>query len=111
MVKNAPSGLEVIKDFYLNFCERGKYTMCGYNAPLYDNVILCRYLKQLEIPVKHGCFDIMVEAQRTMMQSKRPKLSEACEYFSVDLENAHSAMADAKATKEVYMKINQGMRI
>lgn len=38
---------------------------------------------------------------------KNNKLCTLCEYFDVDLTNAHTAIADIKATREVYLKMEK----
>jgi DNA polymerase-3 subunit epsilon len=52
----------------------------------------------------HGC--TMMDSKEPMGMSKWPKLSEAYKHFTgKPLENAHSAMADARACLDVYFGI------
>ena len=55
---------------------------------------------------KAGSYECAMIGSRKVMGGKQPKLSEAYEYFTgKPLEEAHSAMADVKATIEVYFKM------
>ncbi len=59
---------------------------------------------------KHGEYECAMQLSRKVMGGKVPKLTAAYKHFTGnDLENAHSAMADTLACKDVYFTAKENM--
>lgn len=83
--------------------------MVGQNVS-FDWIFLQQALKEvgLESKMHYHRIDVMSMAFVKLYHDERAKhfnLSALCEYFGVTNERAHTALADAKATFEVFKKI------
>lgn len=109
MVKDAPTFFEVGRAF-ADFALGCEYWV-GYNCKFDKDVIwwqLLRYGLEKNFPWPVKEVDVMKRAHKIMeVQGKRgtkfPTLSEAYKYcFGRDFEGAHDALADIRATAEVW---------
>jgi DNA polymerase III subunit epsilon len=97
-VKNAPVFKEVAKTFarFIEGCD-----LAGFNSTRFDIPLLTEEFLRVDIDLdlkKHKFVDVQVIYHR---MEKRTLAAAYKFYLSKDLENAHSAMADTKATYEV----------
>ena len=105
-VANAPKDYEVLQDFY-------KFTrgaiLIGYNNINFDNVFLFGQAKKCRFNFDNQTEDVFRLAQKYVTGVKNYKLGTIAEKLGVVLDNAHSAVFDAQATAEVFLKIAEKM--
>jgi len=87
----------------------------------FDNRFMCSWQKQCGSTTKNDWSAIVNQDSNTFIdtqkvfkelkktgfvpESESTKLGNICKYFGVSLENAHTAMGDIEATREVYYKM------
>ena len=102
MVKDSPKVKEAISDFY-KFCEN--CTLVGYNVAFDIGFVKNSGLKA-GLKFDHPSVDAMVLAKEKLYLP-RYKLVNVVEALNLTLNNAHRAIADAIATAEVFLKLNE----
>lgn len=104
MVKDAPPIEEVMPRF-LAFCE--DVPLVGQNIILFDYRMLKVAATKLGYPFEKKGVDTLVIARKMLADLPSRKLGSLCEYYGIDLENAHRAYDDAYATYEVYRHLEE----
>lgn len=102
MVKDAPNNAQVIPDFY-KFCEG--CTLVGYNVS-FDIGFIKVSGEKSGYNFNHKTIDAL-ELTKQKMYLPRYKLGNVVEALGLKLDNAHRALADAIATAEVFLKLNE----
>lgn len=102
MVKNAPSNNDAIQDFY-KFCEN--CSLVGYNVA-FDFAFINSSAKKAGLYFNNQTYDAMVMA-KNKLYLPRYRLINVVEALNLTLNNAHRALADATATAEVFLKLNE----
>ncbi len=102
MVKDAPNGEQAITDFY-KFCEG--CVLVGYNVS-FDLGFIQNTAKKAKLYFSNESVDAM-EVVRKKMYLSRYKLINVVDALGLKLKNAHRAIADAIATAEVFLKLNE----
>jgi DNA polymerase-3 subunit alpha (Gram-positive type) len=98
MVKGKPTIETLLKDF-IEFCE--DYTIMGHNVIFDYSFIKAKAIEQGYIFEKYA-IDTLKISRKLLSDIPSRKLGSLCEYYNIDLTNAHRAKHDAKATYEVY---------
>jgi DNA polymerase-3 subunit alpha (Gram-positive type) len=98
MVKGKPTIETLLKDF-IEFCDG--YTIMGHNVIFDYSFIKAKALEQGYIFEKYA-IDTLKISRQLLSNIPSRKLGALCEYYNIDLANAHRAKHDAKATYEVY---------
>lgn len=105
-VASAPKDYEVLQDFY-------KFTrgaiIIGYNNINFDNVFLLGQGKKCRYNFDNPMEDVFRFAQKYVTGVKNYKLGTIAEKLGVILDKAHSAVYDAIATAEIFLKIAEKM--
>ena len=105
-VKDAPMDYQVLQDFY-------KFTrgaiLIGYNNINFDNVFLLGQAKVCRWNFDNPTEDVFKLAQKYVQGVKNYKLGTVASKLGVTLDNAHSAIYDALATAEVFLKIAESI--
>lgn len=102
MVKDAPNGNQAITDFY-KFCEGS--VLVGYNVS-FDLGFIQNTAKKAKLYFSNESIDAM-DVVRKKMYLSRYKLINVVDALGLTLKNAHRAIADAIATAEVFLKLNE----
>ena len=102
MVKDAPNGNQAITDFY-KFCEGS--VLVGYNVS-FDLRFIQNTAKKAKLYFSNESIDAM-DVVRKKMYLSRYKLINVVDALGLSLKNAHRAIADAIATAEVFLKLNE----
>lgn len=104
-VRGKPTFAQVAERFlcYLNGAARGGVTpwLCGYNAAEFDVPLLNFELARAGLTtrlVADQIIDPITFVRWHLRHLRSRSLKSACEHFGVPLQNAHSALADARAT-------------
>lgn len=100
MVADAPYIYEILDDF-LSFI--GEDVLVGHNITTFDMNVLYDYIEE----IKGECFsnrfvDTLYISRNLLPDLESHSLSHICEAFSVNVSNAHRALADCYLTKECY---------
>lgn len=88
----------------------------GYNAARFDHPFVLRVCRAHDIflPMDMRCWDVMQFALLVLTaQGKEPpdwKLGTVCQALNINLDNAHDALADVKATAELLCKCFKAVR-
>ena len=105
-VENAPKDYQVLQDFY-------KFTrssiLIGYNNVNFDNTFLIGQGKSCKWNFDNPTEDVFKYAQKYVHGVKNYKLGTIAEKLGVVLDNAHSAVYDALATAQVFLKIAENI--
>jgi len=113
--KTAYNNIVTIFDRYVDKYDRNdKFLVCGYNVRFdidflkeffvkNGNDYLFSYFGQIRDPLPV----IQYLSSMGKINTINNKLSTMCEYFGIDIKNAHDAMADIKATKSLIKKIDK----
>lgn len=96
------------------------FILGGQNVP-FDNRFMCSWEKQCGSTTKGDWSALVNQDKNTFVDTKNVfkelkkrgivpdsesgKLGNICKFFGVSLENAHTAMGDIEATREVYYKM------
>ena len=106
MVADAPKPEQVLQDFY-------KFTrgaiIIGYNNIRFDNQFLLGQAKACHFNFDNETDDVYIYAQKYIKGAKNYKLGTIADHLGVVLDNAHSAIYDALATAQVFLKIAEMM--
>ena len=102
MVKDAPNSSQAITDFY-KFCEGS--VLVGYNVD-FDLGFIQNTAKKAKLHFYNESVDAM-DIVRKKMYLSRYKLINVVDALGLTLKNAHRAIADAIATAEVFLKLNE----
>ncbi len=102
MVKDSPDGEKVILDFY-KFCEN--CILVGYNIS-FDYAFISNLIKKVGLSFDNELIDALVLAKEKLYLP-RYKLINVVEALKLKLNNAHRALADAVATAQVFLKLNE----
>ncbi len=99
------------------FNKEDKFIVCGYNVRFdigflkeffikNNDSYLFSYLGRIKDPMH------IIDYLRTLnkIDVKSSKLSDVCDYFNIDIGNAHDAMADIVATKKIMEKLDNLFR-
>jgi DNA polymerase-3 subunit alpha (Gram-positive type) len=98
MVKGRPAIEDLLKDF-IEFCDG--YTIMGHNIIFDYSFIKAKAIAQGYTFEKYA-IDTLKISRKLLSDIPSRKLGDLCEYYNIDLTNAHRAQHDAKATYEVY---------
>lgn len=79
----------------------GGLPLIGHNCFQFD----MRFLKRYGIGHGNTVIDTLVLARKRLPQLKSHSLTSLVEYFKIPHTNAHRALDDARATKELYLKV------
>ncbi|MBQ8424978.1 MAG: 3'-5' exoribonuclease [Clostridia bacterium] len=105
-VADALMDYQVLQDFY-------KFTrdavIIGYNNINFDNVFLFGQAKKCRWNFDNETEDVFKLAQKYVSGVKNYKLGTIASSLGVLLENAHSAIYDAMATAEIFIKIAENI--
>ena len=101
-VADAPKDYEVLQDFYK--FSRGSI-LIGYNNKNFDNAFLIGQGKKCRWNFDNENKDVYRLVQKYVRGVKNYRLGTVAEKLGVVLDNAHSAVYDALATAEVFIKI------
>lgn len=102
MVKNAPNNNDAIADFF-KFCEN--CILVGYNVA-FDFAFINNSAQKAGLFFNNQTYDAMVIA-KNKLYLPRYRLINVVEALNLTLNNAHRALADATATAEVFLKLNE----
>ena len=105
-VADAPKDYQVLQDFYK--FTRGSI-LIGYNNINFDNVFLFGQAKACKWNFDNQTEDVFRLAQKYITGVKNYKLGTIAEKLGVVLDNAHSAIYDALATAEIFIKIAENI--
>lgn len=98
MVANAPSIEEVLPKF-LDFCKDD--VIVGHNVALFDYRMLKVQANKRGYAFEKQAIDTLILARRFLADIPSRRLGDLCEYYKIDLTDAHRAFHDAKATHEL----------
>ncbi len=98
MLVNAPYIEEVLPRF-LDFC--GDNVIVGHNITLFDYRMLKAQANRQGYVFEKYAIDTLIIARKFLKDLPSRKLGDLCEYYNIDLTDAHRAFHDAKATHEL----------
>ena len=101
MVAKAPSLQQVIPDFY-KFTR--DCTLVAHNIG-FDSKFLIYYGEKCRYNFDNELVDSLAMSRKHLHSIKNHKLKTICEYFGVELINAHRALADTVATAKCFIKL------
>lgn len=85
-------------------------TLAGYNVN-FDMKFLGALMKRNNMKYTNYFnyyeIDVYGFVKYLELPTKNKQLSTVCDFFKVKLDNAHDALADIKATRELYVKMNK----
>lgn len=99
MVKDALP-IEDVMPRFLEFCEDAP--LIGHNINLFDYRMLKAKAVNLGYTFEKDGVDTLIIARKMLQELPSRRLGALCEYYGINLENAHRAYDDAYATYEVY---------
>ncbi len=102
-VKDAPSVVQVIPDFY-KFCDGAD--LVAHNIE-FDIGFIKKFGARQGYNFDHKCLDTWVIAKEKLKGLRNYKLGTICEYLGIEIGNAHRAYFDALATAKVLIKLNK----
>ncbi|MFT4107193.1 MAG: 3'-5' exonuclease [Lacrimispora sp.] len=102
-VESAPEIGEVIKEF-LEFA--GNLPLLGHHV-IFDYSFLKRAAVNQGLGFERKGIDTLKLARRFMPSEEKKNLKAACEYFGVEMNLSHRALADAKASHFLYQEIEK----
>ncbi|MDF2613676.1 MAG: 3-5 exonuclease [Clostridia bacterium] len=102
MVKYEPP-IEVIMPQFIDFCR--DVPLIGHNIILFDYRMLKVKAASLGMAFDKKGIDTLVISRKVLQELPSRKLGALCEYYEIQLENAHRAYDDAFATYELYLKL------
>ena len=103
MVCNQPTIEQVIADF-MYFCEG--YYLLGHNI-LFDYKFIKTNAVRYQYSFEKQAFDTLYLSRKFLKHLPSRSLGSVCDYYHIDLENAHRAYDDAKATYEVFLNLKK----
>ena len=107
MLLNQPVFREVLPKFH-KFISNS--TIVAHNANFDWERFLKHYFNQVGIRPKNQVIDTLAIAKNNYPNLQSYKLGELCKYFNIDLENAHRAIHDARATSQLLIKLKNNIR-
>ena len=107
---------DIFNKYVDKYDKSDKFILAGYNIRSFDFPIFIEWFKKMDEKYFGSYIDFktkldvlaLLENMRVagvLPNTRKLKLGEVCEEFGVELNNAHSAIADIIATKELYEKI------
>ena len=102
MVRNERTIEEVLPEF-LEFC--GEVPLVGHNLIIFDYRMLKVKATRLGYAFNKKAVDTLVIARQMLAGLPCRKLGDLCDYYEIDLLNAHRAYDDAYATNKLYEKL------
>lgn len=99
MLKGAPTIEEVLPAF-LDFC--GDAPLVGHNLIVFDYRMLKVKATRYGYPFEKEAVDTLVIARQCLQDLPSRKLQALCDYYHIDLVNAHRAFDDAYATYQLF---------
>lgn len=103
MVKDAPNILAVLPEF-IEFCE--DYDIMGHNIRFDFSFLKYNAVVQ-KLKFNRNALDTLTIARKFLKQIKSRSLSNLCEYYNIERENAHRGYDDAEATYKLYKKLKE----
>lgn len=97
-VAKAPYIEEVLPKF-LAFCQGD--VIAGHNVALFDYRMLKVKANQQGYAFEKSAIDTLLLARRFLAHLPSRRLGDLCDYYQIDLTDAHRAFHDAKATHEL----------
>ena len=91
-------GRRPLAEVFADFCKFvGNLPMLGFNNWSFDDNFIDRVAERIDIssPVGNGSYDVM-------RLHGRAKLESCCKEYGIVIEDAHRALADARATQLLY---------
>lgn len=105
MVENAPKIDEKFQDFF-DFI--GDDIVLGHNINSYDIPILCRYCEELNSDsFNNDTLDTLQFSRKCDIDVPDYKLTTLTNYFGIEHQNAHRALADCIANHECYQRLKE----
>jgi DNA polymerase III subunit epsilon len=91
--------------------------VCGHNAASFDGLFLAAWFKRSETFLPAACFEALDTLALARWASfvcppgpRDHKLASVCEWLGVEMEKAHEALSDVRATVEVARRLAAAMR-
>jgi DNA polymerase III epsilon subunit-like protein len=118
-IKNGRDPAEVAKEFkyYMKSLSRigSKIVLCGQNIDKFDIPFLVDYLSEYNIDLstlanEDYTIDTMWWARTKYVESVNYKLGTLCANENIDLQNAHRAINDTRANKDLVKKYIRNLR-
>ena len=100
-VKDAPS-IEAVLPGFLGFIQ--DRILIGHNVIEYDNIILERDLRRLDVGLSNPCYDTLVTAQRLYPRESR-NLEALSEKFGIEHDTMHRAIEDVEVNHRVFEEL------
>lgn len=103
MVKDAPTIEDVLPKF-LKFVEGS--TLVAHNST-FDMGFITHFAKKLNLPVNNNVIDTLAVSRELFESFENHKLGTIAQNLNIDLEGAHRAINDVRATVKVFLKMIQ----
>ena len=100
-VKNAPS-IEAVLPGFLGFIQ--DRILIGHNVIEFDNMVLERDLRRLDVGLSNPCYDTLVTAQRLYPRESR-NLEALSEKFGIEHDTMHRAIEDVEVNHRVFEEL------
>ncbi len=101
MVKDKPTIKDVIGDFY-EFIDNS--ILVAHNST-FDIGFIREKIKLIDVELNNPVIDTLELSRAVFSELKNHKLNTLAKHLSVNLDNHHRAVDDAKATAEIFMRI------
>lgn len=98
MVKNQPT-IELLLEKFVSFCE--DCDIIGHNV-IFDYSFIKANCLKLGLKFEKNGIDTLKIARTFLKELPSRRLSALCEYYNIDLKNAHRAECDALGTYHIY---------
>ncbi|MDE0505950.1 MAG: exonuclease domain-containing protein, partial [Candidatus Poribacteria bacterium] len=100
-VKDAPS-IEAVLPGFLSFIQ--DRILVGHNVIEFDNMVLERDLRRLDIGLSNPCYDTLVTAQR-LFPRETCNLGALSEKFGIEHDTMHRAIEDVQVNHRVFEEL------
>ncbi len=100
-VKDAPS-IEAVLPGFLSFIQ--DRILIGHNVIEFDNMVLERDLRRLDVGLSNPCYDTLVTAQRLYPRESR-NLEALSEKFGIEHDTMHRAIEDVEVNHRVFEEL------
>lgn len=107
MVSEAPT-IEEIMPKFIDFCE--DVPLIGHNIILFDYRMLKAKAVALGFEFEKKGLDTLVISRKVLGDLPSRRLGALCEYYQIDLKNAHRAYDDAFATYELFKHLEEDFK-
>ena len=104
MVETAKPIEEIMPEF-VEFCKNA--SLIGHNLIVFDYRMLKVKATRLGLEFEKSGLDTLIIARKMLSELPSRKLKDLCEYYGIDLVNAHRAYDDAYATYELFVKLKE----